>query len=306
MHDEPSVVAVVVTWNSAKFIAECLESLLNSRHSVQVIVIDNDSKDDTVRTIQERYPQITIVASGSNLGYAGGNNLGIRLGLDRDADYLFVLNPDANIDRESIGRLVQRMEDDPGLAIASPMIYFSGSDIIWYAGSIIDWKTGRTPHQGAGEKDEGAYDAVTLTDRASGCAMLVRSSLIREVGFLDERYFLYYEEADWSVRFSKSGYRIGFVPLAKVWHAISSSTGGYEGTIYQYYMLRNQLLFMKKHSTGSFTTFLLRFLAQISLRATVLARRSSLKTSWQYVQTCRAACGDFFHHRFGIRADPIA
>lgn len=300
-----SVVAVVVTWNSAKFIRECLESLSRSHHPVQVVVVDNDSHDGTDDIVKEHFSQFTFISSGANLGYAGGNNLGIQVGLDREADYIFILNPDAVVDPECVGRLVQRLEKDRDVAIVSPKIYVSGSDTIWYAGSSIDWKTGRTPHHGAGIKDNGTFDAAEYTERASGCAMLARANLITRVGDLDEQYFLYYEETDWSVRFTDCGYRIGFVASAKVWHAVSLSTGGYAEPTYQYYMARNQLLFMKQHSKGSFPLFLIRFIMQVALRAVLLIRGSSLKASWQYVRTCAIASSDFFRHRFGRRTNPI-
>jgi GT2 family glycosyltransferase len=243
---QPSVVTIVLTWNSEDFVEECLGSLQASRYPTGVLVVDNDSSDGTRDLVGTRFSDVRLVNSGANLGYAGGNNLGMRLVLKEAApDYVFVLNPDASVSPDCIGTMVERMERDQTLAIASPVIYYHGTDRIWYAGSRVNWWTGATPQIGSNTSGV-THSFAPYTDRANGCALMARTSAVGRVGLMEERYFLYYEEADWSTRFIRAGYRVGLVADAAVWHQNSASTGGGTNPLYQYYMTRNRLLFMSK------------------------------------------------------------
>jgi GT2 family glycosyltransferase len=250
------VVSLVLTWNSADCITECLKSLQDSHLRTEIVVVDNDSKDNTREIIGSQFPTVRCINTRANLGYAGGNNVGIKYALEElNATYIFILNPDATIDPNCLNKLVARMKSEKRLAGVSPIIYKHGSKEIWYAGSDINWKTGATPHIGFRETDVNKYRKNKYTQRLNGCAMLLRTEAVKEVGLMDEKYFLYYEETDWSVRFTKAGYMLGLEPSARADHQVSTSTGGSTSPLYQYYMSRNKLYFIHKFQPRRFHSF---------------------------------------------------
>jgi GT2 family glycosyltransferase len=245
-------IAVVLTWNSAEYVVRSLVSLLAAKEIDEVIVVDNASKDSTRALITANFPTVTLLNTGKNLGYAGGNNVGIRTALHRGAENVLLMNPDAYLAPGCVAELLARIEQAPGLAAVSPIILNHGTETIWFAGSDIDWTTGSTRHIGSEEKDCGQFDDVQFTARGSGCVMLFRAEALRTVGLLDERYFLYYEETDWSVRAGRLGLQIGIAPAARAYHDAHSATGGSGTPVYQYYITRNRMLFLREHSDVSF------------------------------------------------------
>lgn len=239
------ITTLVLTWNSEDFIIDCLSSLMKSEYSTNIIVIDNDSSDNTRKYVHDKYPEITLINTGSNLGYAGGNNVGINYALDINTDYVFIINPDTYIHKDCVKLLVERMKNERELAAVSPKIYYQDTKYIWFAGARVNWFSGNTSQYNG--EDIGQYDSKRYTKRLTGCAMLLSVKAIRKVGLMDERFFLFYEETDWSVRFTEAGYKLGMEPAAIFWHNASSSTGGYTNPLYHYYMTRNRLLFVQKH-----------------------------------------------------------
>lgn len=253
-----SVTTIILTWNSASFIADCLRSVIDSGFPTNIVVVDNDSSDNTRALVSRKFPEVTLINTGDNLGYAGGNNYAMRLLMAGPADYFFILNPDATIYPGCLEMLQKRMESEPQLAAASPMVYQSSDKRIWDAGGEINWKNGQTPHIGDGQLDTGQFDTKAYTARMNGCAMLVRKSVLQTVGLFDESYFLYFEETDWSVACLNAGYKLGFVPQAKAYHAASAATGGQHSPVYEYYLTRNRLYFMHKHRDKASKSYLLR------------------------------------------------
>lgn len=294
----PKVISIVLTWNSADFIEECLLSLQNSSFKTEILVIDNDSSDNTRELIAKKFPGIELINSGANLGYAGGNNLGIKHVLPKKPDYIFILNPDAQVETSSIERMVDRMETNQRLAAVSPMIYYHNTKKILFAGSYINWRTGEAPHIGLDELDSGQYDNVTATERVNGCAMLLRTETLKSVGLMDERYFLYYEELDLSVRMKAAGFEMGIVPKAKVWHLKSLSTGGYFSPLSQYYQTRNRLLFMHKFRPH-YKAFRLESYLLASRRVWTTFRRASPRQAVVLIGVLRKAYRDFSKQKFG-------
>jgi GT2 family glycosyltransferase len=246
----PRVAVIVLAWNSADCITRCLASVQASTIPLDIIVIDNDSHDTTKKVVTKSFPTVTYRNSGDNLGYAGGNNIGIELALQRHADFVLLLNPDAYVAPDCVERLVSYMQAHPQVGLASPKIYYADSDTIWFAGADINWSRGTSAHIGQGRQDGPEFSHDKLMPRANGCAMLLRASAMETTGLLDEQYFLYFEETEFSVRCAKHGYKAAFVAGAHCWHAVSSSTGGYFTPLYQYYTTRNRLLFMRQHGPG--------------------------------------------------------
>jgi GT2 family glycosyltransferase len=221
----PQVTIIVLNWNGLNDTLDCLESLGQLDYkNYKVLVVDNGSVDGSVPVTRERFPEVTIVENGENLGYAGGNNVGLRYAMAQGADYALLLNNDTVVDPAFLRVLVDEVQAEPAVGIAGPTIYYhERPDIIWSAGGAIDWQRGSTRMVGLDERDEGQFGAEPRpVDFVTGCAMLVRRAVMEQVGLLDERFFAYYEEAEWCVRAARAGYKIVHVPMARMWAGLGA------------------------------------------------------------------------------------
>lgn len=239
---------IILNWNNGKDTIECVRSCLKiADPNVRLLIIDNGSTDGSEDELRKRFPDIELVQTGQNLGFAEGNNVGIRHALGRGAEYVILLNNDTVVDPNFASELISAASSDPSIGMAVSKIYFfDRPDIIWYAGAKLNLKTGYTRHIGYGEKDAGQYDYIGETDRACGCSVLVTRRACETAGLLDPAYFCYVEDSDWSVRVRKAGFRIVYVPQSRVWHKISVSTGGASQGHYLYYFIRNQLMLVDR------------------------------------------------------------
>jgi GT2 family glycosyltransferase len=240
----PNVATVVLSWNGRDDTLACLESLAGldwPRH--HTIVVDNGSTDGTVAAIEAAHPDATVIATGRNLGFAEGNNVGLRAAMEAGADYVLLLNNDTLVARDLLRQLVAEAERRPDAGAFCPLIYYLDEpDRIWYAGARFDARRGHNGrHTGYGERDTGQYDRPREIGRATGAAMLVRRAVIDEVGLLDGDLFLQVEDVEWSLRMRQAGWRVFFVPAAKVWHKVSVATGGEHAPATAYYEMRNTL-----------------------------------------------------------------
>jgi GT2 family glycosyltransferase len=249
MEKYPEVAIVVLNWNSGGLTADCIRSLQGLTYAhFRIVVPDNGSTDGSAGMIQAAFPGIRLVENGKNLGFAGGNNPGIRLALAEGADYVLLLNNDTEVDPSFLDELVRVAESDPEIGIASPKIYFySEPDRLWFAGGRIDFWKGQTLHLGDGEIDDGKYDQVGDTGFVSGCAMLVKRKVFEDIGLLYEPMFLYYEDSDFCARALRAGYRIVMAPKARIWHKVSSTTGKVKD-LQWFYGTRNMLIFEKRNA----------------------------------------------------------
>jgi GT2 family glycosyltransferase len=296
----PQVTIIVLNWNGLNDTLDCLESLgqLDYKNH-KVVVVDNGSVDGSVPGIREQFPGVTIIENGENLGYAGGNNVGLRYAMAQGADYALLLNNDTVVDPAFLGILVDAAEADPAVGIAGPTIYYhERPDVIWSAGGAIDWQRGSTRMVGLDERDDGQFGVEPrAADFVTGCAMLVRRTMMEKVGPLDERFFAYYEETEWCVRVARAGYKIVHVPLARMWHKISPSARA-DSPLVHYYMTRNRLLFLKATGAGpgawlhTLIADYLRTLTSWSVRPKWRGKRSLRRAMWQGIV-------DFVCGRFG-------
>ena len=243
------VTIVTINYNQLGLTCELLDSLRRVTYpAVEVIVVDNNSKEDPTSVITERYPEVKLIVSRENLGFAGGNNLGIKASRGK---YILFLNNDTEVAPGFLEPLVDLFQSNPQAgAASSKILYYNSGETIQYAGSSrIDPFTGRSKRIGYLEKDNGQYSSVKETDLAHGAAMMVPRRVIDEVGMMPEFFFLYYEEVDWCESIKRGGYKIYVVPASKVYHKESMSIGK-GSTLKTYYMTRNRLLYMRRNTAG--------------------------------------------------------
>jgi hypothetical protein len=246
------VTVIVLHWNGLADTLECLESLADLDYPAYgVAVVDNGSDDGVGAAVRERFPTVTVLENGQNLGYAGGNNVGLEYALAQGADYALLLNNDTQVAPDFVRRLVDAAEGDPLIGMAGPTIYYYGQpNVIWSAGGRIDWQRGSTRMVGLDEPDEGQCGTEPRRiDFVTGCALLVRRAVMERVGLLDERFFAYYEETEWCVRAGRAGFKIVHVPSARIWHKISPAARA-DSPLVHYYMTRNRLLFLRLAKAG--------------------------------------------------------
>lgn len=245
---EPLVSIITINYNQAQLTCDLLASLRRVTYpSIEVIVIDNNSIEDP-GPIARDFPEAKLIVSPVNLGFAGGNNLGIQAST---GDYLLFLNNDTEVDAGFIEPLVSLFKSNPDAGAASPKIlYHEPGNILQYAGSSrIDPFTGRSRRIGWMEEDKGQHDQLRTTDLAHGAAMIVPRAVIDRVGRMPEFFFLYYEEVDWCESIKRAGYKIFFVPESRVYHKESMSIGK-TSTLKTYYMTRNRVLYMRRNTVG--------------------------------------------------------
>ncbi|MCI0381663.1 MAG: glycosyltransferase family 2 protein [Chlamydiae bacterium] len=230
---------------------ECLTSVFRiSYPHFSVIVIDNCSTDLSELELKERFPKVTILKNKANLGYAEGNNRGISYAMDQGYDFFFLLNNDTVVHPNILHAFIDASTAFPSGGIFGAKVYFYDEPTqISYAGGTIDPHQMRCIHIGCGQSDlEKNHEEVVKTDYACGCALLVRKEVVQKCGMMDSRFFLIWEEVDWCWKIRKAGFDCFFVPMAKIWHKVSTSfEGGNRGPLWQYYYFRNRLLFMKNH-----------------------------------------------------------
>lgn len=248
----PKILIVIVNWNGCDDTLACLASLSKLDYpSYEVVVVDNGSYDDSVQVIRTTFPQATLIETGGNLGYVGGNNLGLEYAKAIEANYALLLNNDTEVASDFLRILVNAAEAESAVGIAGPTIYYHEQpDVIWSAGGAIDWNRGSTWMVGLNERDEGQFGTGPRpVDFITGCAMLVRRAVLERAGLLDERFFMYYEEIEWCVRVAGAGFGVRHVPTARIWHKIAPQAQAASPFVH-YYMTRNRLLFLKATGAG--------------------------------------------------------
>jgi hypothetical protein len=245
----PAVSVIILNWNRFRDTAECLESVFNIRYpNYSVVVVDNGSDDDSATGIEKAFECVQLIRNEENLGYAEGNNVGIRHALASGADYIWLLNNDTVVDRDALTAMVDLAERDREIGIlGSKIYYYDRPDVLWFAGATIDWKRAISAHVGRLEKDTGQYEIEKEVDRVTGCSMLIRRKVLEDVGLFDENFFLYAEEVDLCVRARKKGFRNFYVPKSIVYHKVSVSTGENSVPIFGYYNTRNFLYLIRKN-----------------------------------------------------------
>jgi GT2 family glycosyltransferase len=248
---QPLVYVVILNWNLKQDTAECVESVLQSRYeSCRVVVVDNGSSDGSPEHLARRFASIELLANSSNLGFAAGNNVGIRHALDRNADHVFVLNNDTTVDPDMLGRLVACAQGDGRIGIVAPKIlYYQQRDRIWRLGDRIHPYLPVPLSVGRDQVDQGQFSEPFDVDYVTLCGALIKSSVLRSVGLLDERFFFTYEDADFCQRSRGAGYRIVCEPRALMWHKVSLSARKDRAHV-AYLKSKSRAVFYRRHPHG--------------------------------------------------------
>jgi hypothetical protein len=248
----PSVAIIVLTWNGKAMTMECLESLASLEYgNARVIVVDNGSTDGTADAVRSAYGErVTIIENPRNLGFSLGNNVGIRHALEKGADFVLLLNNDTVVDPALVDRLVEGITISKNIGIVGPKIYYaSPPDRIWFAGGEVFLSRGVSRHIGIRERDTGRYDTVRDVDYVTGCALMARRGVFDSIGHLDPTFPAYYEDVDFCMRARRRGFRVVYVPAGRVWHKISSSTGGQLGAAKVSRKLKSTFLFLRRYAS---------------------------------------------------------
>ncbi len=247
MRNECRVSIITVNYNGLKDTCELIDSI-PFKENMEVIVVDNASKEDEASIISERYPHVKVIHSKKNLGFAGGNNLGIK---EAKGKYILLINNDTYFKDFNIDNLIKRLESSDKIGIVCPKLRFAwGNNPIQFAGyTPLSNITLRNKAIGFGEEDHGQYETAHPTPYAHGAAMLIKHEAINKVGLMPECFFLYYEEIDWSIMFTRSGYEIWYDPSCTVFHKESQTTGQ-NSPLRTYYITRNRLLLVKRNYNG--------------------------------------------------------
>ena len=250
MSNLPDLSIITVNYNGLKDTCELIESLQKYILSLsyEIIVVDNASKANEAVILEEKYPHITAIRSEKNLGFSGGNNLGIRKAKGK---YIFLLNNDTFIEENAFNYLIERLNSSPKIGAVSPKIKFAFPPRnIQFAGYIpLTTITLRNDLIGFGEKDNGQYEIPRHTPYCHGAAMMIKKEVIQEVGYMPEIYFLYYEELDWCTQIEKAGYELWYEPHCTVYHKESQSTGQ-ESFLRTFYLTRNRILYAWRNRFG--------------------------------------------------------
>lgn len=272
--------AVVLSWNGREDTLSCLESLTAVSYApLQIICVDNGSSDGSQEAVRERFPEVVLVEAGVNLGYAGGNNLGIRYALEHGARWVMLVNNDATVAADLIDGFKQAIRAHPRAGILAGKVFFADQpEKIWFAGQRVGERAGYSGRpRGYGRPDGPRYSRLATTGRAVGALMAISREAIDAVGLLEEDLFAYVEDVDWALRVRGAGLEVVFAPGARAWHRVSASTGGEAlSTHTLYYGVRNTVTVLeRRRPLGRIGNALRRrvILATFSLHALARANR---------------------------------
>lgn len=243
---EPLVSIITINYNESNVTLDMLESARNLTYSnYEIIVVDNASPNDNPDIIKEKYPEVVLIKSLENLGFAGGNNLGVK---QAKGAYLLFINNDTIVPPDFIQPLVETLQNDENIGMVSPKIKFHWDpSLIQYAGyTPMNHWTIRNNSIGYHQKDDGTYDKPGETQSIHGAAMMVPRTVVDKVGMMTEVYFLYYEEHDWAEMIKRGGYKIYYQPKSYILHKESISTGKFS-PLKTYYISRNRILFARRN-----------------------------------------------------------
>ncbi len=302
---EEKISVILVNYNGKAYNDKCIASILRSTigSRIEIVVVDNASTDDSLAALYANWGenlQVHILPLDDNYGFSRANNEGIRWSIGQGIEYFLLLNNDTEVEPDAIGKMLRYHQETKGI-IVPKVLYADKKDTVWCAGGSFSPIIRKAAQRGLNETDQGQYDTNGECEFANGCAMLLSKEIIEENGFLDERFFLYYEDTEYSMRASKNGIGIWYRADAVVYHKVNGSTKGNEKPANAYYISRNWLLCNSLHlregcrGRGRFSLFFVYY----------LCNRFAWLGIW-FLQGKRDMCKatvrgikDFFHKKWG-------
>jgi len=241
---------LLLNWNGYNDTIKCLESLVNSNcfiNEENVYVIDNNSQIDPTKDILDKFKYVNVLRTSKNLGYAGGNNYGLKVIIKKEYEYILILNNDTEVEKEFIFPMIDSLLNNADVGIIVPKVkMFFYPDRLYHAGGYISRISGTGKLIGFMEKDGLEYSELKRITFANGCCMLIRKEVINKIGLLDEYFFSYGEDADYSIRALKAGINIIYNPNAIIYHKVNIEEGKRESTYYLYYLYRSYGILLRK------------------------------------------------------------
>ena len=295
--DAPRVCVLILTWNTREEVLTCLKhALLADYPDYEVVVIDNASQDGTSAAVREKYPDVTLLENPTNLGYAGGNNRGLRYALEHGADYMLIINSDTVMPPDLLSKIVRvASSSDDIAAVGVKNLKMDDPSTVWAAYPELTYGRELLNVVGREQPDSPEYDVVKDVDGVSGSCMFLSRRAVEEVGLLDELFFMYHEDLDWCQRAISKGYRCVYAGTAHILHKGSSSTGmtraGY------YFLVRNAIIFARKHGNP------LQFLSV--LISTVLYGLRKVVKCWLKLEKRDAYSSVWRGLKDGLRQGPV-
>ncbi len=255
---------ILVNYNGKKYNDKCIESILRSTiaSNLQVVVVDNASTDHSLELLQDRWKensQVKIIPLDKNYGFSKANNVGIEWAMGNGAEYFLILNNDTEVAEDALEKMIE-IQKKTGAIIVPKIVYADHPDTIWCAGGSFSKVIWKPVQRGINQKDTGQYDQSMKCSFANGCSMLLSGKLIRKLGLLDEQFFLYYEDTEYSLRARQKGVPIWYCAKALIYHKVNGSTMGNEKPDNAYYITRNWLICNRKYMENRFTLFLCYFI----------------------------------------------
>lgn len=260
-----TVAIIILNYNGNSDTLECLKSLSKldkPSFKLQIIIVDYGSLKLEPKLKTDEKSKVFLIRKETNLGFAKGNNIGIKKALDLQADYILLLNNDTLVSIQFLNKLFDYLEKNPQVGLVSPKIYFAKGyeyhkkrydprdlgKVIWYGGGKIDWNNMYCSHKLVDKVDKNIDQEISDTDFISGCCVLVKSEIFKKIGFLNEKYFMYWEDVDFSTRLKKAGWQVKYYPDAYVWHKNAGSSG-VASNLQDYFLNRNRLYFGFKYAS---------------------------------------------------------
>jgi GT2 family glycosyltransferase len=292
----PLIYIIIVNWNGWRDTINCIESLMAVDYpNFVTLVIDNASTNDSVEQIRSAFPDLLLLEMEKNLGFTGGNNTGINYALDNDADYVLLLNNDVIVDPDFLSAMAEVMENEATIGALNPKIYYLNhpeEDTFWAAGGKTNLWLAVNNNRGQDQIDRGQFEKPAEIDFGTGCCLMISREALDRTGLLDDAYFVYFEDADWSYRLRRAGLTVNYTPDAKIWHAVTASskakvTGGGTLSPFVYYLAaRNQLWFVRSYASylQKITAYPAYFVRRILLNSAafiVLRRWEKLQALWR-------------------------
>lgn len=255
------VAIIIINWNSFDYTNDCLLSLAEIEGDMaEVILVDNASTDDSLQRLKDSYPALHYVENNDNLGFSEGNNRGIDYALAQGFEYLLLLNNDTFVAPNFLTEMMEVLESDESVGAVQPKIYYNHDrNLIWSAGGKFSTAFTRSWTIGNDKPDRGAYDEQIEIDWITGCAFLVRSEIVKEIGGLSNLFFYgCFDDVEWSLRIKSAGHRLIYCPTSVIYHAVAASSSGSKGKegvlkpFFHYMVNRNHLILLRLHTKPVF------------------------------------------------------